>query len=256
MPDTIALIIPAFVAGVLTFVAPCTLPLVPAYLAFISGVSLKDIHTASQSVQARRKLMVSAVLFVLGFSAVFIFFGALAGLGGVALAQYRPIIANVGALVVILFGLYMTGLLRLPALSFLEGDHHLSLGKYAKPGSPFSSLLFGMAFAVGWTPCIGPILGSVLTLAASSATVGRGALLLAVFSLGLALPFLVIAVGVGSAARFIKALNPFLHAISIIGGIFLIVLGVLILTNLYGEWAALFYRIFSFIHYDALLNYL
>lgn len=256
MPDTITLIIPAFIAGVLTFVAPCTLPLVPAYLAFISGVSLKDIHTASHGVQARRKIMTSGVLFVLGFSAVFIFFGALAGLGGVALSQYRPIIANIGALIVILFGLYMTGLLRLPALSFLQSDHHLSLGRYAKPGSPLSSLLFGMAFAVGWTPCIGPILGSVLTLAASSETVGRGALLLAVFSLGLAVPFLVIAATVGSAIRFIKTLNPFLHTISIIGGIFLVVLGLLILTNSLGEWVALFYRLFNFIHYDALLNYL
>ena len=256
MPDTTTLIIPAFIAGVLTFVAPCTLPLVPAYLAFISGVSLKDIHTASQGAQARRKIMTSGVLFVLGFSAIFIFFGALAGLGGVALAPYRQIIARIGAVIVVLFGLYMTGLLRLPALSFLEGDHHLSLGRYAKPGSPYSSLLFGMAFAVGWTPCIGPILGSVLTLAASSATVGRGAFLLAVFSLGLAIPFLAIAATIGSAVRFIKTLTPLLHIISVVGGVFLIVLCVLILTNLYGEWATFFYRVFDFINYDALLNFL
>ena len=254
--DISQLIVPAFIAGLLTFLAPCTLPLVPAYLAFISGVSLKDISDGVKYAPARKKIVVSGVLFALGFSVVFIFFGALAGFGGVALAQYRTSITKVGAVIVILFGLYMTGILRLPFLSFLEGEHHLSLGKYGKPGKPLSSLLFGMAFAVGWTPCVGPILGSVLTLAASSATVASGAFLLAIFSLGFALPFLMIALTIGSATRYLRALNPFLQALSLVGGIFLIFLGALMFTNSFGEWTAFFYRLFDFIHYDYLLKFL
>ncbi|MEK7122625.1 MAG: cytochrome c biogenesis protein CcdA [Patescibacteria group bacterium] len=256
MDLNIGFIISAFIAGVLTFVAPCTLPLVPGYLGFISGVSLKDLRDPAKSAGAKRKIFLSGLLFVLGFSAVFIFFGSLFGLGGVAFAKYRILLQQVGGAVVTLFGLYMIGLLKLPALSFLESEHHFSLGRYLKPGQPVSSLIFGMTFAVGWTPCVGPILGSILTLAASSATVGTGALLLAVFSVGLGLPFLVIAATIGSASRALQKLDRLMHGISIVGGVFLVFLGFLLLTNGFSAWVGWFYQLFNFINYDALLDYL
>ena len=249
-------IVSAFIAGILTFVAPCTLPLVPGYLGFISGVSLKDLRDPTKATGAQRKILLSGFLFVLGFSAVFILFGSLFGLGGAALAKYRSVLQQIGGGVVILFGLYMSGVLKFPALSFLDSEHHFSLGRYLKPGQPVSSLIFGMTFAVGWTPCVGPILGSILTLAASSATVGTGALLLAVFSAGLGIPFLLIASTVGAASRTLQKLDRWMHGISLVGGIFLIFLGLLLITNSFGAWIGWFYRLFGFINYDVLLNYL
>lgn len=249
-------IISAFIAGLLTFVAPCTLPLVPGYLGFISGISAKDLRDPLKQKGARRKIFISGVLFVLGFSAVFIFFGTLFGLGGSVFATYRPLLQQIGGAVVMLFGLYMIGILKLPSLSFFESEHHFSLGRYLKPGQPTSSVLFGMTFAFGWTPCIGPILGSILTLAASSATVGTGALLLLVFSAGLAVPFLIIAATIGSASEHLQKLDRWLHGISVVGGLFLIFLGFLLMTNAYGAWVGWFYQLFNVVQYERLLDYL
>lgn len=249
----LSLIIPAFIAGILTFLAPCTLPLVPGYLGFISGISAQDLQDPLKSKSARRKIFLNGFLFVVGFSFVFILLGSLFGLGGSALAQYRVWLSRIGGVFVILFGLFMIGVLRLP---FLNVEKNISGIKALKPGNPTSSLIFGATFAFGWTPCVGPILGSILTLAAASATVGQGALLLSVFSLGLAVPFLIIAAGIGSASNYIAKLNKYLNLISIIGGLFLVFLGILLLTNKLGVWIAYFYQWFNFINYERLLDYL
>jgi cytochrome c-type biogenesis protein len=185
-----SLIIPAFIAGILTFLAPCTFPLVPGYLGFISGVSAQDLQDPLKSKSARRKIFLNGLLFVVGFSFIFILLGSLFGLGGSALAQYRIWLSRIGGIFVILFGLFMIGVLRLP---FLNVEKNIGAIMALKPGNPASSLIFGATFAFGWTPCVGPILGSILTLAAASATVSQGAFLLSVFSLGLAVPFLIIA---------------------------------------------------------------
>jgi len=166
-----SLIIPAFIAGVLTFLAPCTLPLVPGYLGFISGVSAQDLQDLLKSKSVRRKIFLNGLLLVVGFSFIFILLGSLFGLGGSALVQYRIWLSRIGGIFVILFGLFMVGVLRLP---FLNVEKHMSGIKALKPGNPASSLIFGATFAFGWTPCVGPILGSILTLAAASATVGQG----------------------------------------------------------------------------------
>jgi len=249
-----SLIIPAFIAGILTFLAPCTLPLVPGYLVFISGVSVQDLQDPLKSKLAHRKIFLNGLLFVIGFSLIFILLGSLFGLGGSALAQYRIWLSRVGGIFVILFGLFMTGTLRLP---FLNVEKNIGRIKALKPGNPTSSLIFGMTFAFGWTPCVGPILGSILTLAAASATVGQGAFLLSVFSLGLAMPFLIIAAGIGSTSNYIiSKLNKYLNVISIIGGLFIIFLGILLFTNKLGVWIAYFYQLFDFIHYERLFDYL
>ena len=200
------LIIPTFIAGLITFLAPCTLPLVPGYLGFISGVSLKDLRDPEKAKKARLKIFINGLLYVIGFSAVFIVLGSLFGLGGQALAKYRVLFAQIGGVFVIFFGLFMLGVLhKVPGLGFLSGEKQFKAARHLQPGNPVSSLIFGATFAFGWTPCVGPILGSVLLLASASATVGQGAFLLFVFSLGLAVPFLLIALGVGRATKYIQA---------------------------------------------------
>lgn len=248
-----SLIIPAFIAGLLTFLAPCTLPLVPAYLGFISGVSLSDLKDPAKTKAARKKFFLNGLLYVMGFSIVFITLGSLFGLGGGALVKYRLYLSRLGGLFIIFFGLFMLGILK---PSFLNFEKQLGRAKALKPGNPISSLVFGATFAFGWTPCVGPILGSILTLAATSATVSQGAFLLAVFSLGLAAPFLLIAAGISSASAYLTKLNKYLNLISIIGGVFLIFLGILLLTNNLIIWTSYFYRAFSFINYERLLEYL
>lgn len=252
----VTLALPAFVAGILMFLAPCTLPIVPGFLGFISGVSIADVQDERAFAQARRKILRNAIVFVVGFSIVFILMGSLFGLGGLALAKYRPILARIGGVVVLFFGLYMLGVLRLPILRALGSEHRINPMGWFKPGRPLSSFLFGATFAFGWTPCVGPILGSVLLLASSTATIGSGMALLALFSLGLALPFLLIAVGIGSATKYIQALEKRLRVISIVGGVFVTILGVLMVTGKLAVWMSFFYRMFSFIEYDRLLDFL
>lgn len=249
-------IISAFIAGLLTFLAPCTLPMVPAYLGFISGVSLDDLKDSSRAQAAKRKILLNGILYTLGFSIIFILFGTLFGLGGGALFKYRHVMQQIGGVLVIAFGLFMLKVIRLPRLSFLESEHRFPLAKVLKPGKPINSFLFGAAFAFGWSPCIGPILGSILTLAASSATVDMGALLLAIFSLGLSVPFLLIAISIGSASQALNKFSRLLEGVSIVGGAFLVILGLLMVFNLMGVWVGFFYQLFQGIYYDKLLNYL
>lgn len=253
----LSLILPAFIAGVLTFLAPCTFPLVPGYLGFVSGVSLKDLQNPQMEKSARRKIFLNGVLYVIGFSAVFTLLGTVFSLGGLALAKYKVLLSQVGGAFVIFFGLYMTGLLnKFSFFNLLRADKQLGISSAVTPGKPLSSLIFGAAFAFGWTPCVGPILGSVLLLASTTGTISQGAFLLFIFSLGLAVPFLLIAASVSSASRHIAKISKYLNAVSILGGIFLIFLGYLLLTNSFNVWISYFYRTFNFINYDKLINYL
>ncbi|MEX2033170.1 MAG: cytochrome c biogenesis protein CcdA [Candidatus Colwellbacteria bacterium] len=256
MLDASSLILPAFIAGIFTFLAPCTLPLVPAYLGFISGASLEDLKNPTRVRRARFRIILNAVFYLIGFSLVFIVLGSLFGLGGQALAQYRVWLARISGLFVIFFGLYMLNVLKLPFLNFLSSDRQPKFLRTLKPGNPISSFVFGTAFATGWSPCVGPILGSILTLAAATTTVKSGALLLSVFSAGLAIPFLLIAVGVGSASSYINKISKYLNIVSVIGGVFLILLGILLITGKFNIFVGTIYQLFNFINYDRLLNYL
>lgn len=244
--DFYSLIIPAFIAGILTFLAPCTLPIIPGYIGFISGVRNGS----------RLKVFLNGLLYVIGFSAVFIFLGSLFGLGGAVLAPYRIWIARLGGIFVIFFGLFMLGLDRLPFFGFLSREKQLPAVRLIKPGHPLSSLLFGAAFGVGWSPCVGPILGAVLTLAANSATVGKGALLLTVFSSGLAIPFLAVAASIGWASERLGKWSRHLRWVSFAGGIFLVFLGVVLINGKFNFWLSYAYRFLRFIDYNRLLDYL
>lgn len=260
----LSLIIPAFFAGLITFLAPCTLPLVPGYLGFISGVSGVDLQDQEKAKKAKGKIFLNGLFYVIGFSIVFIALGSLLGLGGQALGQYRIWLSRIGGVFVIIFGLYMLatsgaklfswiGVLR---LSFLSTKRTFNASKMVRPGNPASSFIFGTIFAFGWTPCVGPVLGAILTLAASSTTVASGAFLLAVFSLGLAVPFLLIALMIERASWGIAKIVKYLKLVSIIGGIFLIFLGILLVTNMFSLWLTYAYKLFNFLNYEALLKYL
>ncbi len=227
MPElSIGFAISAFVAGLFMFLAPCTLPLVPAYLGFISGVSSKDLEEKKEG--ANKKIFWNGLFFVFGFSVIFILFGVLAGFAGKQVVQYQNVIVKVGGILVIFFGLFMLGVFKLP---FLQTDKKIPLPKFIKPGNPTSSFLVGAAFSVGWSPCVGPILGSVLLLAGTQGSVASGALLLAIFSLGMGLPFILVAAGASRATKYIKKIEPVMKWVSIIGGVFLIFLGILLFSN-------------------------
>lgn len=253
-----ALAIPAFVAGFLMFLAPCTLPLVPGYLAFISGVSVHDANKNKETAgYVRKKMLWNALFYVLGFSVIFILLGTfLSALGRLGLAEYRVYLEKISGGMILLLGLYMTHLFDLPFFRFLGKDRHFTFTQTLAPGKPLSSFLFGSAFALGWSPCIGPILGSILLLASTSGTILEGTFLLAVFSLGLAIPFFLVALGVGQATKVIRRINTYLSAFSIVGGVFIAILGLLILTGNMSIWTTFFFRIFSFLNYESLVKYL
>ncbi len=253
-----ALAVPAFLAGFLMFLAPCTLPLVPGYLAFISGVSVHEANKNKETVgYLRKKILWNALFYVLGFSVIFILLGTvLSGLGRFGLGHFRFYLEKLSGVLIIILGLYMTHLFDLPFFRFLGRDRHFTFTQKLAPGKPLSSFLFGASFALGWSPCVGPILGSILLLASTSGTVLEGALLLAVFSLGLAVPFFLVALGIGQATKVIRQISRYLSAFSLIGGVCITILGFLVLTGNMGAWTGFFYRLFRFINYEKLLNYL
>ncbi|MBI4033893.1 sulfite exporter TauE/SafE family protein [Candidatus Saccharibacteria bacterium] len=248
----VPLLLPSFFAGILTFLAPCTLPLVPAYLGFISGVPPDSTATA-QAKLVRRKVFKNGLGFVIGFSLVFIVLGTIAGLAGTALAPYRIWLGRVAGVFVILFGLLMLDILKIPLFGRSTG---LPMPKILQRGNPLSSVLLGSAFGIGWTPCVGPVLGSILLLTTSTSTALQGAVMLGVFSLGLAIPFLLVAASVGPAMEKIQKITRYLRVASIIGGVFLILIGILLLSGKMALLISWGYQLLNFINYDQLTNYL
>lgn len=243
----IPLFVGAFVAGVLMFLAPCTLPIVPGYLAFIAGVP------AGQEATSRRRILINALAFVLGFSAIFILLGVFAaGLGGLV-GPWRQLLGQVAGAIIMLFGLTMLGVFNIP---FLSGERRIRLPRWLSLGHPHSSFLIGCLFALGWSPCIGPILGTILFFASASATALKGALLLAVFSLGLALPFLLCAWGIAQAQDVIARAGTLTRVLSMLGGFILLILGALMLTNTAGYLITWGFSLFDGIGYGTLLKYL
>ncbi len=242
----------AFLAGILMFLAPCTLPIVPGYLAFISGVSPSELADPRARRATRARVFRNALYFVIGFGVVFIAFGVFAGVIGGALGEWRFTLGRLAGAVLVLFGASMLGV-RVPLLSL---ERHIRVPQWLILGRPESSFLIGALFAVGWSPCIGPVLGSVLFLASSSSTAASGAALLTVFWLGLALPFLLTAALIGEASRFMDRLTKLAAMLQIFGGIVLIALGVLMLTNTMGILVTWGFSFLDFLHYDRLLYYM
>jgi len=223
--DPLTLAPAAFLAGVLMFLAPCTLPIVPGYLVFISGTGAGDAYKKTGS-GARRRVLFNALAFVLGFSVVFILLGTFAAGIGSFLGPWRDVLGRAAGGLIIIFGLTMLGIVRIPVLS---REKHLAIPHFLTIGRVESSALIGALFALGWSPCIGPILGTVLLFASTSATALQGALLLGVFSLGLGLPFIATALLLNKAGTLIGRYSRFVNALSVVGGIILLALGTLML---------------------------
>jgi cytochrome c-type biogenesis protein len=214
----------ALVAGVLSFFSPCVLPLVPIYLGYMTGT----IAGAGERPQ-RLLTLTHALCFVLGFTLVMVLLGVAAGLLGSALAPILPTLIKIGGVVLIIFGLHMTGLIAIPLLNM---EKRLEL-RHTSSGNFGASFLVGVVFSAGWTPCVGPVLSAILTLAASTQTAGQGALLLACYALGLGVPFLVVAALLDLALPLLRRLGRALRLVSVIGGALLIVMGFLLLTGLF-----------------------
>lgn len=215
----------AFMAGLLSFFSACVLPLIPAYFSFITGMTIEEL-TLGESKAARIKLILSTLSYVLGFSLVFIIMGAAVSVMGQQLTDYRDLIRTFGGFIVVIFGVHLAGLVRIPGLNFDKRIH-----VHKKPLHIFGTFLVGMAFGAGWSPCIGPQLGSILTLAAEKGSLANGIVLLSVYSLGLALPFMVLSVFIDSMLTFIKKANKAIKYITVASGIMLIGIGLILLFD-------------------------
>ncbi len=213
-------------AGLLSFLSPCVFPLIPSYLAFVGGLSLDEVQGSGVHARNRRQLIWRSTAFIVGFSTIFIAFGASATAFGQLLFDHQLIIRKVGGVLVIVFGLHIAGWLSLP---FLMREKHLEMKVY--PSGSLGAFLVGVTFAAGWIPCVGPILGSILVMASTSHTAGQGILLLAAYSAGLAVPFFLSALLFGRFLHFFSRFKRFLPWVSRVSGIFLIFVGLLLLTD-------------------------
>ena len=219
--STLPLPIAAFLAGLVSFLSPCVLPLVPGYVSLISGTGVEELK--SQESQLLRKVMLNSMGFILGFSIVFIALGAISTEVGQLMARYKSLLAQVAGVVIIIFGLHLTGIFRINALYADKRLHNVKGGNTI--GGAF---VIGFAFAFGWTPCVGPILAVILGFAAAQDSVFKGIMLLAVYSLGLAVPFLMTSLGIERFLKFYSRFRSHMHAVEVASGALLIVLGALL----------------------------
>lgn len=217
----------AILAGALSFLSPCVLPLVPPYLCYMAGVTVEDFQAgAERDARTRRSIMLAAVLFTLGFATVFVALGAGASTIGAVLRQNINLLAQIAGVVIILMGLHFLGLFR---IGFLNREARFQGG--GTPATLTGAYIMGLAFAFGWTPCIGPVLGAILGVAGTKDTVGAGALLLAAYSLGLAVPFWIAAAFSGAFMRFLTRFRRHLGTVERAMGGLLVLTGVLFLTG-------------------------
>lgn len=224
----------AFTAGLFSFLSPCVLPLFPSYLSFVTGMSVSDL-SGDLTATARRRVLLHAVAFVAGFSLIFVMLGASFSAASAFLLDYRDWIRRIGGALIVIFGLYMAGLLRIGIFS-----RTTQWQLREKPVGYMGSLIVGVTFAIGWTPCVGPILGSILSLASTTETVQRGVGLLVAYSAGLGAPFLLSALALGVFLKFVRRYQRFIPVVERAAGLVLVVVGVLVFTNYYlvlNAWA-------------------
>ncbi len=236
-------VITAFVFGLLSFISPCVLPIVPGYLSFISGVSFDEMQRTDNRASIRKKILLNALFFIFGFSIVFIALGASATVIGQFLHEQINIISKIAGVIIVIFGLHMIGVFKIPFLNYEKRFH-----TEGKKLSLFGAFIVGLAFAFGWTPCIGPILAAILAIASQQETVGQGMVLLTFYSLGLGIPFLVTGL---SITIFFNVFNKFkrhLHKVEVVGGILLVLVGVLIFTNSLTILSGYFAKWFPFLN--------
>ena len=216
----------ALLAGILSFLSPCVLPIVPPYLAYMTGVKVSGLTTRERSA------VLPALFFVLGLSTVFLLMGYAASAFGRAFLQYQPLLVKVSGVFVILLGLHFLHVIRIPIL-----DHEARVNAGKQDGGAFGAYVLGLAFAFGWTPCIGPQLGMILSLAATGGELSRGTALLAVYALGLGIPFLLAAIFINRAIGLMNRIKPWLRVIERVMGALLLVVGVMLLTGAFSAFS-------------------
>lgn len=216
----------AFTAGLFSFLSPCVLPIIPSYLSFISGVSLEEMRDPHIEGDVRRRVVLNSLAFILGFSLIFVSLGASASFLGGLFLGYRSLIRTIGGIFIVLVGIYLMGFFK---ISLLERYFQFNLTN--KPAGYIGSALVGVTFGVAWIPCVGPILGAILALAATSAEIERGILLLSTYAAGLALPFFLSAVAVNSSFQFLQIFRRYVRAVHVAAGILLVIVGILLITD-------------------------
>ena len=216
----------AFAAGFLSFVSPCVLPLIPGYISFVSGISVDEMRGDTAPATSRLQVFLTSLAFVIGFSIVFVALGASATAIGKFMFAKLPLLSKIAGAILIVFGLHTMGVFR---LAFLETEKRVHSQR--KPAGPLGAMLVGVAFAFGWTPCIGPILGGILAIAGSKSTVTEGVTLLAVYSLCLGIPFLLTSLAINQFFTAAKRIRKHYHAVEVASGVLLIAIGLLIVTG-------------------------
>ena len=217
----------AFSAGLLSFISPCVLPLVPSYLSYITGLSVENLAKVEERERFKSAILVNALLFIAGFSTIFIAFGASASLIGQVLYEYQDIIRKVGGILIIIFGLYLLGILKINIFMTERRLVHFE----SRPVGYLGSFLIGTAFAAGWTPCVGPVLGTILAYASTTESMSGGVMLLSAYSFGLGLPFFLTAFGMDTFLSYFKSLRTYLGGVSFVSGGLLILVGIMIFTD-------------------------
>jgi cytochrome c-type biogenesis protein len=226
-PHEVSVLI-AFSAGLLSFVSPCVLPLVPSYITYITGISFKDLSEGGSKGRLRWLTILHSLLFISGFSLIFVLMGASASYLGQVLVQYQSWIMRAGGVLIIILGVHFTGLINIP---FLQLEKRFELEK--KPLGYLGSFLVGVVFAAGWTPCVGPILSTILLYASTSKSFTTGVVLLASYSLGLGIPFLLASLAFNSFLAAFEKVKRYMRLIMIVSGVFLIIIGLLLLTDVF-----------------------
>ena len=233
MGESLGLLV-AFSAGLFSFLSPCVLPLFPSYLSFITGMSV-DRLAGDVTAGARTRVLLHSLTFIAGFTVVFVSLGASFSAAGQFLMGYRDWIRILGGALIVVFGLYISGVLRVGIFGRTKQVQIRS-----KPAGFIGSFAVGLTFAIGWTPCVGPILGSILTPASNDKTVQQGIVLLLAYSAGLGVPFLASSLALGGFLRFFKQYRPFIPTVERVAGVLLVAVGILVLTNYYivlNSWA-------------------
>jgi len=216
----------AFIAGLLSFLSPCVLPLIPSFITYLTGLSFSDLHSEHPTHKVRQQTIFHSLLFIAGFTVVFVILGASATFIGGFLQTHMTTIRKIGGILIIVFGIHVSGVIP---ISLLLGEKRVTI--HHKPAGYFGSFLVGITFAAGWTPCIGPILASILMVAATENTVFKGIALLLTYSMGLAIPFFLSSLALHKFLVIFNRFKKYIRIFEIISGIFLVVIGVLIFFN-------------------------
>ena len=216
-------------AGLLSFFSPCVLPVIPSYVSYITGIAFEDLTGRQDRAKIRRITILNSMFFIAGFSLIFILLGASSSFLGGMLSEHRDAVRKTGGALIVLMGLYITGILK---IGFLSREKRMHI--QSKPAGLAGSFLVGTAFAAGWTPCIGPVLGSILLYASTANSVSSGMELLSAYALGLGIPFLAASLAISAVLPYFRKISRYMRVVSVMSGLFLVAAGILLFTGTFG----------------------